>query len=527
VTPTELRKNFIIFIVVAGIIIIALLLLPFVEPKLKSSVGDLFGLTETEKKIETNNDPSKVDNVPEPVSSPKTEPPKTVPKDNMGIRMSETATSLFESILRVLKILLWMGLIIAIVRFVNNLIFSTALRNTNNYELATLLRNVLSIIIYVVAFTTIFKSQFPNTDLSTIFAGSTIIGVVIGLALQDTLGNLFAGIAMQADQPFQLGDVITVHGTHTGVVENISWRGIKIRTFQNKIVLVSNSVISKEFIEVAPKENLNARISFFNTLYSASPTKTIQLIRDVVRQVENVSPKIRPVVRIRNLGESGIDWEVKYWLEDYSKFNDTDALVRQRIWYAFQRETIHFAFPTRTLYVEKQSLEPNFTESVNEIFERLSNVAIFAPLSDEETQKLAEKCEAKIFSPNEPIVRKGQEGKSMFVVHKGSVKIQIIEDGLAKTVTTLQEGDIFGEMGLFTGEPRSATVVAAEETEVLEIKHTAVKPLFKRNPNLMEALSETIAERRAQLDSANEEKTETKVEKESIFGSIKKFFGLN
>ncbi len=525
---TELRKHFLIFIIFSGIVVIALLLLPFIEPKLKSSVGDFFGLTETQKQIGPNNDNSKLQNSTEASPSPKPiQTPKTEGKENLDTKMSETATSLFESILRIIKILLWMCLVIAIVRFINTLVFSTALRNTNNYELATLLRNVISIIIYVVAFTTIFKSQFPNTDLSTIFAGSTIVGVVLGLALQDTLGNLFAGIAMQADQPFQIGDVINIQGKATGVVESISWRGVKIRTFQNKIALVSNSVISKEFIEVAPKENLNARITFFNTLYSTSPATTSSLIRDVVRQVENVSRKIRPIVRIRNLGDNGIDWEVKYWLEDYSKYNDTDALVRQRIWYAFQRENIHFAFPTRTIYHENQSLEPNFTESVNEIFIRLSEVEIFAPLSDEETQKLAEKCGAKIFSPNEPIVRKGQEGKSMFIVHRGSVKIQIIENGFAKTVATLHEGEIFGEMGLFTGEPRSATVIAAEETEVLEIKHTAVKPLFKKNPNLMEALSETIAERRAMLTSANEEKIEAAIEKAGIFNSIKKFFGLS
>lgn len=523
---TELRKHFVIFLIFSGIVILALLLLPFIEPTLKSSVGDLFGLTETQKEVPVSNDNTKVQTQPEASPTPK---PVQSPENKLTVetKMSQTATSLFDSILRIFKVLLWMCLIIAIVRFINILVFNTALRNTSNYELATLLRNVLSIIIYVVAFTTIFKSQFPGTDLSTLFAGSTIIGVVIGLALQDTLGNLFAGIAMQADQPFQLGDVINVQGKATGVVESISWRGVKIRTFQNKIILVSNSIISKEFIEVAPKENLNARIVFFNTLYVASPTKTIQLIRDVVRQVENVSPKMRPVIRIRNLAESGIDWEVKYWLEDYTKYNDTDALIRQRVWYAFQRENIHFAFPTRTVYIENQPLKPDLTETVNEIFLRLSDVEIFAPLNDEETQKLAKACESKIFSPNEPIVRKGQEGKSMFVVHKGSVKVQIIENGVPKTVNTLHEGEIFGEMGLFTGEPRSANVIAAEETEVLEIKHTAVKPLFKKNPNLAEALSETIAERRAMLVSANEEKKVVKVEKEGVFSSIKKFFGLN
>jgi small-conductance mechanosensitive channel/CRP-like cAMP-binding protein len=486
---SDLRKQFIIFVLFLAVIVLITTLLEFAEAPLRDYVMNIFAST----------------------------------NDMMG----QAAGGIFNNILGMFKVLLWMGLVVVIVRFVNLLIFNTALRNTSNYELAILLRNVISIIIYVVAFTTIFKTQFPGTDLSTLFAGSTIIGVVIGLALQDTLGNLFAGIAMQADQPFQLGDVINVQGKATGVVENISWRGVKIRTFQNKIILVSNSVISKEFIEVASRENLNARLVYFNTLYSASPTKTAQLIRDVVRQIENVSPKMRPIVRIRNLGDNGIDWEVKFWVEDYAKYNDTDALVRQRIWYAFQRESIHFAFPTRTLYIEDQPLEPNFTESVNEIFLRLSDVGIFAPLSDDETQKLAEKCEAKIFSPNEPIVRKGQEGKSMFVVHKGSVKIQIIENGVPKTVNTLHEGEIFGEMGLFTGEPRQANVVAAEETEVLEIKHTAVKPLFKRNPNLVEALSQTIAERKAMLASANETEKEVAVEKEGVFSSIKKFFGLN
>lgn len=486
---SELRRQFFIFLIFAAIISVILLVFPFVEHFVKDYVNVFFGSTD----------------------------------QNMG----SMAVDLLDKLLRLIKIIVWMTLVISVVRFLNALIFGTALKNTGNYELTNLLRNVLSIVIYVGAFVTIFKSQFPNTDLTTLFAGSTIIGVVIGLALQDTLGNLFAGIAMQADQPFQIGDVINIQGKATGVVENISWRGVKVRTFQNKLVLVSNSVISKEFIEVAPKDNLNARIVFFNTLYSASPTKTIHLIRDVVRQVENVSRKIRPNVRIRNLGESGIDWEVKYWLEDYSKYNDTDALVRQRIWYAFQRENIHFAFPTRTLFIENQSLEPEFTESVNEIFERLSDVPIFEPLSDEETQRLAEACEAKIFSPNEPIVRKGQEGHSMFVVHRGSVNIQVLEDGIPKTLVTLNEGDIFGEMGLFTGEPRSATVVANEETEVLEIKHTAVKPLFENNPHLMEELSETIAERKALLNAANEQKTEVKMEKESVFASIKKFFGLN
>ena len=196
--------------------------------------------------------------------------------------------------------------------------------------------------------------MFPDVNLGALFTTSAIFGVILGLALQDTLGNFFAGISLQADRPFQVGDVITVGAQrHTGVVEEITWRAIKIRTFQNHVVLISNSTAAKEPIEVCPRDNLNARLVFFNTLYTDSPAKTIHVVREAVREADNVSQKITPIVRIRNLGDNGVDYEVKYWLDDYAKYNDTDALVRQRIWYAFRRAGLNFAFPTRTLLVER------------------------------------------------------------------------------------------------------------------------------------------------------------------------------
>src|SRR4030095_9666096 len=260
---------------------------------------------------------------------------------------------------------LWMALVISIVRFFAYLIFGTAFRGSSQSEIPSLVRTVLSIIIYIVAFFIIFQSQYPSVELAPLFTGSAILGIVVGLALQDTLGNLFAGIALQADQPFQVGDVITFMNQQSGVIESVSWRGVKIRTFQNKILVISNAVLGKEIIEVAPRGNLNARLVHFNTRYAHSPAKTIQAVRDAVRQVENVSPKIRPIVRIRNLAPDGLDWEIKYWAEDYSKFMDTDALVAQRLWYVLNREKIEFSYPTRTIHIEEKKAEPTQVEYVN------------------------------------------------------------------------------------------------------------------------------------------------------------------
>src|SRR5205814_10575573 len=87
--------------------------------------------------------------------------------------------------------------------------------------------------------------NFQNVSLGALLSGSALLGIILGLALQDTLGNLFSGISLHADKPFQVGDVLTV-GKWTGVVLSITWRAVKIKTFSNHIVLVSNSSIAKE-----------------------------------------------------------------------------------------------------------------------------------------------------------------------------------------------------------------------------------------------------------------------------------------
>jgi small-conductance mechanosensitive channel/CRP-like cAMP-binding protein len=451
-----------------------------------------------------------------------------VPKEGAASgMMAETTASLLQNFFHIIKIILWMALVIAIVRYFAYLIFGGAFRGAGQSEISSLLRTVLSVIFYIVAFFIIFQSQYPGVQLAPLFTGSAILGIVVGLALQDTLGNLFAGIALQADQPFQVGDVVSITNRGNGVVESVSWRGVKIRTFQNKLLVISNAVLGKETIEVAPRGNLNARIVFFNTLYANSPARTAQVVRDAVRLVDNVSQKIRPVVRIRNLGDNGIDWEVKYWIEDYTRHNDTDADIRQRIWYAFQREKIEFAYPTRTIHVETKPQETAFDEHVNTISERLNKVAIFAPLSDEETTRLAESSKLRVYAPGEAIVRMGQEGNSMFVIIRGSVKVQVPDGSGVRTLNELRENEFFGEMSLLTGEPRTATVMAAEETEVLQIKKAAIKPIFEANPELVKTIGEMIEERREVLRSLVEKAKESEQRQDrGMLRSIRKFFGL-
>lgn len=440
----------------------------------------------------------------------------------MGANPSPSAGTIISAI----KLLL-LGIVgYLLVRALNFLFFGLAFR-LKRIDAPTLIRNIFTIVAFTIFFLIAFTFLFPDVNLGALFTTSAIFGVILGLALQDTLGNFFSGISLQADRPFQVGDVITVGAQrHTGVVEEISWRAIKIRTFTNHVVLIANSNAAKEPIEVCPRDNLNARLVFFNTLYTDSPAKTIHVVREAVREADNVSDKVTPIVRIRNLGDNGVDYEVKYWLEDYAKYNDTDALIRQRIWYAFRRAGLNFAYPTRTLYVERTAKAPVRDGDGSALVERLSAVDLFAPLSVEETGLLAQAAVRHVFAPGEMVIRAGDPGSSMFVVHNGRVRVQVNDNGRPRTVATLNEGDFFGEMALFTGEPRTANVVALEETEVLEIGHAAMKRVFDNNPDLVESLSFIMAERRQGLESQADPSATPATTSAGILSSIKRFFGL-
>jgi small-conductance mechanosensitive channel/CRP-like cAMP-binding protein len=448
----------------------------------------------------------------------RSEPPPN-PTDQQ--KMSQAVNDLARTLV---SIAFWMSLALVAVRALNEFAFFV-FRKRKGYDAPSLMRDLFSLVCYVTALTLILRLHF-DLSFTALLPGSALLGVILGLALQDTLGNLFSGISLHADKPFQVGDVISV-GKHTGVVMTITWRAVKIKTFSNHIVLVSNSSIAKESIEVCPRDGQNARTVPFGALYTDSPVKVIHSVREAVRECDNVLRYMTPVVRIRNLGESAVEYEVKYWLSDYARYNDTDALVRQRIWYAFRRNGLTFAFPTRTLYMEQAAPQDGGGRGAEALAELLSAVDIFSPLSADELNALAVGASGRVFAPGETIIRAGDSGASMFVVHRGSVDVRVEANGAPRTIKRLNEGDFFGEMALFTGEPRTANIVAAEETEVLEIGHDSMKSLFQTNPDLVEALSHTINERRAGLAANASTHPGEEDTSDSLLSKIKRFFRLD
>jgi small-conductance mechanosensitive channel len=379
-----------------------------------------------------------------------------------------------------------------------------------------LLRELVSIVLYAIAFGSAFSFIF-NRSVTAFLATGTIVAAVLGLALQETLGNLFAGIALHMESSFAPGDVIRT-GEYLGIVEAIRWRGTRLRTFNNDIVIVPNSLLARERLEVFPRNNFNARVLQVNIDYHSAPATVISILTQAASHVTGVVQEMPCVARVAGFSDSGITYEIKYFTADYSLRDRIDADIRKAVWYALQRNGIPLGMPLRAVQryaPAAQRLQPE----PGTIRRRLSRVDILSPIDREVQQKIADAARVHVYSNGETILNRGAQGDSMFIVHDGSVSVRVDDAEVAR----LGPGDCFGEMALLTGERRTADVVALTDVVALEIARDALLPVLHEVPDLAAAISAKVVQRQSNLDSRRPPSPD---EHASMLSRIKAYFGL-
>ena len=373
-----------------------------------------------------------------------------------------------------------------------------------------------------------------HQSLTGAIATSAVASVVLGLALQETLGNFFAGIALQAERPFRLGDVVRMNGQE-GRVEAFNWRATTIRTVSGSRIVIPNAVVAREPVEVFARADLNRRIVVIGAPYEVAPQRVIHLLREAVHGVPGISERQPPQVRLGSYGDSSIGYEVLYWVEDYHGAAGLDAKIRERVWYVFARHGIDFPYPHQ-VHVEYappaagDGAAQGHEDPVAERARWLGEVDLFAPLTPEERHRLAERARTLLFGPGEQILAAGGQGGSMFVVLRGHVEIRVpAPDGRRVPVAEIGPGQVFGEMSLLTGEPRSADAWALEEVEVVEVRKGEMRDLLECNGALAEALAHEVS---ARLDERTEALAQAGTEAPrpashaSLLQKIRRFFDL-
>ena len=418
------------------------------------------------------------------------------------------------------------ALIILIVRVIDMLAFDVIMSRRRGVSAPPLLRDLTSIALYLVFFVTAL-STILRFDIRTALAGGTVVAAVLALAAQETLGNLFAGIALHLEDSFEVGDVIR-SGEHIGTVETVSWRATKIRTFNNDLAILPNSVIARDRLEVHARGNFNGRVLSVGIDWHVPPAVAIDILAKAAAHVEGVSREMPCFARVASFGDSSVTYDVKYFVRDYSQRDRIDADIRKALWYAMRRNNIAVPFPIRAFqqYTPPES-KAHHDVPRPEIIELLREVELLSPLSEDAHEELADASKVHFYSKGEAILRHGAAGDSMFIVHDGRVSVRVPdEDGTDNVheVAQLGEGSVFGEMALLTGEARAADVVAITDTTAIEIKKEALQPILHQHPELATALSHKVMERRRDLEdaraaAAGEEET-------SVLSKIRDWFAL-
>lgn len=437
--------------------------------------------------------------------------------------LGDMRKDLFGAHLERLKFAAVAATIIFLVRLIDTIVFDVAMSRRRNVIAPQLLRQILSLILYFLLFTWSLSELFDRSPW-TFLTGGALVAAILGLALQDTLGNLFSGIALHMEGGFEAGDVLH-SGDYVGVVESVSWRATRIRGFNNQLVVLPNSVIARERLEVFPHNNLNGRVLQIGVDYHVPPATVIGIFAQAAAHVEGIARERPPFARVASFGDSAVIYEIKYFTRDYALRDQIDADVRKAVWYALQRNDIAFATPIRsyTTYTP-----PKAGEQVpqNEIVQRLQEVDILSPLSPAAHEQLAAATKAHVYSRGEAILHAGAAGDSMFAVHSGTVSVRISDPGATggHEVAQLGPGSVFGEMALLTGETRTADVVALTDVVTLEIGKDSLQPILQESPELAGAISEKVLERRDHLAMVRAEGREE--ESQSVLSRIRAYFGL-
>jgi small-conductance mechanosensitive channel/CRP-like cAMP-binding protein len=374
---------------------------------------------------------------------------------------------------------------------------------------AKILRD-LAMLVIAGAITIAVLQQQARINVVGLVTTSAILTAVIGLAAQESLKDLFAGIVLQVDSPFQEGDYIDVGDNVNGRVVSLTLMSTRVRHVHGALITLPNSRIWGTNIRRFSARGPIAREIHLNLATSFPPEKAIQLLLHLARQHPLVLRHPEPEAFVFAYADHAITYELEVWQEDPtdSGFDVLRGQLLSQIWYALERVGMTLPHPIREL--RSQSLpeavdDPAGVDLASRLNLLRENI-LFGHLSADQLDQVAPLTRCIRFAQGEAVIVEGEAGDTMFQVVSGALEVQKLIDGKLTVVAKLGPGAIFGEMSVFNNEPRSATVRVQQECVLLEVERDDLRPVLEGNPQLVEQLAKLISERRAQLSDLNQER---------------------
>ena len=420
---------------------------------------------------------------------------------------------------------------VAIVNLAGVFLFAVVL-SALRFEAPRILQDLLSGVAYIIVALVVLSSS--GIDLRGIVATSAVMTAVIGFSLQDTLGNIMSGMAVQMDRTIRVGET-------EGLVREIRWRQTSIETREWDTVVIPNSMLMKGTVTLLGRrtgESIQSRRwVYFNVDFRRSPTEVIRIVEAALlaEALDSVAANPKPHCIVTSFTESWVSYAARYWLTDLARPDPVDSLVRTRIFSALQRAGIPLSIPAHAVFLtedDEHNRERKKVERLQRHIAVLEKVPLFHSLNSEERSALAGRLKGAPFIEGEAITRQGADAHWLYIIASGDAEVHVTINGNTKHVATLHPGDFFGEMGMMTGEPRSASVYAKTDVKCYRLGNEDFHDIVHNRPQIADDIAHTLARRRLELEviqgkiSLETQHQRMQQTKGDLLGRIRGFFGL-
>jgi small-conductance mechanosensitive channel/CRP-like cAMP-binding protein len=379
-----------------------------------------------------------------------------------------------------------------LIALVNRFWWATGRKEARRGDAPRVLADATGMVFFAVALLVALQ-LFYDVKVPGLVAGSGVIAIVIGLAMQDLLGNLLAGVALYFEKSFQTGDWLLIHDQRAKVIE-ISWRSTRLLTTDDVLIDVPNSDIVKQAIYnfelPTPQHAVRATIGLH---YDVPPARVQEVLKEAAASVPGVRSTPEPRVYLSDFADSSIVYEIKVWIDDDAQRTRILSDLRVHAWYAVKRAGMEIPYPQMVLHRARPADTLGAARATAAA--ALRGHATFGSLTAEQIDGLVRESPVVLFAPNEHLIEQGDAAGSMFLIVRGRVDVQITHHEQTNVVAQLGSGACLGEMSLLTGEARTATVIARVEVEAVEILPTTFGAFVRANPEVLGRLSELLAER--------------------------------
>lgn len=408
-----------------------------------------------------------------------------------------------------------------------------------------LLRDVTAAIIYLVAIAGIVGIVFDK-PIGPLLAASGASAIVIGLALRGVILDIFIGLAMNFDRPFEIGDYIQLQPGATpmqssgpsGRVVELNWRTTRLVTGEGNLIVIPNGRLGEMVVTNYSRPEPVAEFEVSVMLgYEVPHERVLRVLGAAALSAAGTTGILEepaPKARVRGIVAQGVEYKIKYFI-DPRKAGPGKA--RDAMWRAIldqlHRAGLEPASPRQDVYEAPMPRRNLDARSLEDRARLLARVELFRDLTPGECERLAARMQERLCRAGQAVITRGEAGDSMFVLSEGLLNVMIaLAPGQAETrVARIQAGQFFGEMSALTGEPRSATITAATDALAFEIGKADLAGLIEARPELADAIARTIAARKLRNAAAAADAGKPRAAEEEksfaaqLLGRMLAFFG--